>query len=63
MRQQCEGCGAPLAETGPPIWETYCTDRDCKHDWEEMVRLMALSMIEQERREYERLKAKFDPPT
>jgi hypothetical protein len=33
----CE-CGAPLAETGPPIWETYCTDEKCKVAWNKLVK-------------------------
>lgn len=28
----CELCGTALAETGAPIWETYCPNKDCDRD-------------------------------
>lgn len=43
----CEKCGTPLAETGAPIWETYCPNDGCTHDKDEfeasMRQLMAAS--------------------
>src|SRR5690606_14685364 len=27
--EQCEYCGSPMANCGPPINEDYCTNKDC----------------------------------
>jgi hypothetical protein len=38
LMNQCPKCGTELAETGAPIWETYCPNKECSHDWDEFAK-------------------------
>lgn len=35
---KCPGCGSPMAETGAPIWEEYCTNKECTYERERMLK-------------------------
>lgn len=32
MTEKCKGCGARMIDTGPPIWESFCSNEECTHD-------------------------------
>jgi hypothetical protein len=56
---KCPACGTALAETGAPIWESYCPNDACTYEREQFYKGVRETIERREREEYERLKAKY----
>ena len=56
----CERCGTEKKETGAPIWEIYCPNKDCTLDKERFYEGVREAIERAEREMYEQLKRKFE---
>lgn len=43
----CKGCGTQRIDTGPPIWEDYCPNKECTYDKDDFFAGLRAHMEEQ----------------